>query len=135
MAKYIVCGGRTYYDAQKLYADLDFFHNPNLWEPITCIVEGGAGGADTLARYWAKYNHVEVITVKADWNNLGKAAGSIRNQKMLDEHPDIDGVIAFPTGGPGTAHMMRIAKAAGYKVYDCVDEKERLAITLSAIRR
>jgi hypothetical protein len=51
---------------------------------------------------------------------MGKAwagkAGPIRKQQMLDEgKPDL--VVAFP-GGRGTAHMVRIARAAGIEVIE-----------------
>ena len=108
----------------RVYEKLDFFHDPMNFEPISLIIEGGASGADTLARYWAKHNKVAFQTYKADWEKYGKRAGTIRNELMLKEHPDIDGVIAFPSGGPGTAHMMRIAKEAGKLVFDCSREAE-----------
>jgi len=127
--KYIVCGSRELFDAVKVYGDLDFFHG-DMMGGISEIVEGGASGADTLARYWAKHNKVKVTTVKADWKSHGGAAGPIRNERMLKEHPDIEGVIAFPEGGPGTAHMMKIARAAGYKVFDCMDQNEQYQLTL-----
>lgn len=125
MAKYIVCGGRDYFDAVRVYEQLDFFHDSMLFpEPISLIIEGGASGADTLARYWAKHNKVDCQTYHAKWVDYGKRAGTIRNELMLKEHPDIYGVIAFPNGGPGTAHMMRIAKEAGKPVFDCSRKAE-----------
>jgi hypothetical protein len=52
----------------------------------------------------------------ADWDTHGRAAGPIRNQRMLDVgKPDF--VIAFP-GGHGTANMVRKAKAAGVQVLE-----------------
>jgi hypothetical protein len=46
----------------------------------------------------------------------GKAAGPIRNQRMIDEgKPDL--VIAFP-GGRGTADMVSRAKKAGIPVQE-----------------
>jgi len=54
-----------------------------------------------------------VTTFDADWK-LGKKAGPLRNQRMIDEgRPDL--VVAFP-GGKGTADMVRRAEAAGVKV-------------------
>ena len=48
-----------------------------------------------------------------DWA-LGRKAGPIRNQRMLDDgKPDL--VIAF-SGGKGTAGMMAIARRAGVKI-------------------
>lgn len=52
----------------------------------------------------------------ADWEDLGRKAGPIRNQRMLDDgRPEL--VVAFP-GGPGTAHMCRIAREAGVEVIE-----------------
>ena len=56
----------------------------------TLIIQGGARGADTLAREVAEELGFEVKTFKAEWDKYGKSAGPIRNQKMLDEtHPSL----------------------------------------------
>jgi hypothetical protein len=56
-------------------------------------------------------NHKAAL--KADWHRHGRAAGPIRNQKMLDWGPDL--VVAF-AGGTGTAGMVRLARAACVEV-------------------
>jgi hypothetical protein len=118
----LVCGGRDFDDWDLLHSTLY-----NIWnqqEDLTqdfYIIEGGAIGADFLARVWAKYMNVghgffHAVEFPADWKTHGKAAGPIRNQKMLDEgKPDL--VVAFP-GGVGTADMVRRAKKAGVKVIE-----------------
>lgn len=84
--------------------------------PNATIIEGGASGADTLAREWADANGFRSRVYRARWQEHGKAAGPIRNQMMLDvERPIL--VIAFP-GSRGTADMMRRAKAAGVPVIE-----------------
>lgn len=103
----LVCGGRDYSDLDKVIAVLDSL------QP-TIIIEGGAKGADNLAWRWAKLREVEVRTFKADWQRDGKAAGPIRNQRMLDEGRP-DQVLAFP-GGRGTADMVRRAELARIQV-------------------
>lgn len=110
----LVCGGRDYTDADRVFAELDCLHAQ---EPITCIIEGGAYGADYLAARWsAKAGLADHERFKADWAIHGHAAGPIRNQKMLDEgKPDV--VLAFP-GGKGTADMVRRAKKAGVQVIE-----------------
>lgn len=103
----LVCGGRGYGNRALLYDVLDVAHAAN---PIVGIVHGGAAGADALAGAWARDNGCPEREYLADWDALGRAAGPLRNQKMLDEtKPDL--VIAFP-GGAGTADMVRRAKAA-----------------------
>lgn len=110
----LVCGGRDYKDHKKLFDFLDDFHSKT---PITVMIEGGANGADYLAATWADYKEgVAEKCFRADWNKHGKGAGSIRNQRMLDEgKPDV--VIAFP-GGNGTADMVKRARFAGVKVIE-----------------
>jgi hypothetical protein len=80
--------------------------------PLT-VVAGAARGADTLAADWARENHIAVEEHPAKWDELGKAAGAVRNLEMLGT--GVDGVIAFP-GGRGTAHMVLISEAAGVPV-------------------
>lgn len=109
----LVCGGRDFDDDRHLSDTLCGLHSRR---PITLVVHGAASGADTMAAGWAWDMGVPVEAVPADWNKHGRAAGPIRNQKMLDEYePDV--VIAFP-GGRGTRDMMTRAKASGYSVVE-----------------
>jgi hypothetical protein len=106
----LVCGSREYDDWGKVLWALEPFDAPG----HTTIIQGGAKGADFLARVWAKWKGVDWVEFPADWKKHGKAAGGIRNQQMLDEgKPDL--VVAFP-GGVGTADMVRRAKQAGVEV-------------------
>ena len=110
----LVCGGRDYWDALTVFGVLDKIHEK---KPIHRIVQGGAKGADTLAKVWALLQpDVKMEEYPANWKKYGKAAGGIRNGEMLDKE-DIKGVIAFP-GGYGTADMIRKAKALNIKVME-----------------
>ena len=108
----LVCGGREYRDIERVYLVLDGIHAETA---ITCIIEGGATGADYLACRWSAARRLDQhARFNADWTLYGKSAGPRRNQKMIDEgKPDL--VVAFP-GGRGTADMIRRAKAAGITV-------------------
>lgn len=112
MSLILVCGGREFNNWRLVHAVLDSalkkFANIRL-------MIGGAKGADQLADNWAKSREVECLRIPARWSIYGKAAGPIRNKTMLDEKPDL--VIAFP-GGPGTQHMIRVAKDAGIQVVE-----------------
>ena len=112
----LVCGGRNYGNITRVAQTLDALAR----EGTLTIIEGGATGADQIARqWWRHYSRGEIFTVRADWKKNGKAAGPIRNQLMLDHYkPDI--VVAFP-GGSGTADMVRRAKAAGVKICEIED--------------
>ena len=112
----LVCGGRKFSDRELLYKVLNIIHN-GIKGGITTIIHGGASGADSIAGEWS----VDVLKKEAEvylanWNLHKTAAGPIRNRKMLKEgKPDI--VVAFP-GGSGTSDMIKIAAAAGVKVFD-----------------
>jgi YspA, cpYpsA-related SLOG family len=109
--KALVCGGRDFDDAEYVFRALDELHRQYLFREL---MQGGAAGADRLAKDWAKtHPDIKRHELKADWKRHGRAAGPIRNQKMLDWGPDL--VIAFP-GGSGTAGMKRLARAAGVEV-------------------
>lgn len=90
----IVTGSRVWTDRKTLFHRLNTCHAV---EPITLLVQGGAKGADDLAIDWAVTNWVHWETVDAEWDLHGKAAGMIRNRKMLDLYPTAK-VEAFPIG-------------------------------------
>ena len=102
----LVCGGRAYADRQTLYGALDTLHSRHKFK---IVIAGGARGADSLAEEWARDRNIPSEIYHADWQ-LGRKAGPIRNQRMLDEgRPQL--VIAFP-GGRGTEDMTARARAA-----------------------
>jgi hypothetical protein len=107
----LVCGGRHYRDNGAVFGRLNILHAD---KGIAVIIHGSATGADALAEKWAVANDVPIMALKADWNAYGRAAGPIRNRKMLTEgRPDL--VLAFP-GGDGTADMVRQAEDRGFLV-------------------
>lgn len=117
MGVVLVCGGRDYCNERRVYLVLDMIlgewcdqHDRRAF----AVVHGGARGADRLAGAWARARGIREIACEADWDTHGKAAGYIRNAQMLDEYePRL--VVAFK-GGRGTAHMVRLARAAGVEI-------------------
>lgn len=107
----LVCGGRTFADRETVFHELHELAFKHGW---LTIIEGGAQGADALARHWAQGCYHGLVTVHAEWRRLGKAAGPARNTRMLvGGKPDL--VLAFP-GGKGTADMVRQAREVGVPV-------------------
>jgi hypothetical protein len=108
----LVCGGRGFTNQVALWRHLDAFHA--LDGPITLVIHGGYRGADLLAEKWAIENDVRHLPFKADWTAFGKAAGPMRNRRMLLEgKPDL--VIGFP-GGDGTENCLAQARELGVQV-------------------
>lgn len=109
--KVLVCGGRDYASYAKVEKLLD---RVKAKYPNLTLIHGGARGADALADRWAFMHKVPKLVFLADWDKHGKAAGAIRNAKMLQQgKPDF--VVAFP-GGAGTADMIQQAEAKGLAV-------------------
>ncbi len=109
----LVCGGRNYFNSVVIYNALNKLRDES---KIDCLIEGGATGADAIAKVWAKALKIQIDEFKAEWTRLGDAAGPLRNQRMIDEgKPDL--VLAFP-GGKGTADMVHRARLAGIKVVE-----------------
>jgi len=111
----LVCGGRDYANA-SLVASVLYDLAPVL------VIHGAAPGADRLADVAARRLGVQVLPFpvsKDDWKAQGRAAGPLRNRRMLlDGRPQL--VVAFP-GGRGTADMTsqaELAKVAVLRVRD-----------------
>lgn len=109
--KVLVCGDGNWNDFDIIRQELSNFNSD------TIIIHGAAKGADSISGYIADELGFEIKTYPAEWNKYGKAAGPIRNKKMLDERPDL--VLAFHSNiqsSKGTKHMIKIAKNAGVNV-------------------
>jgi hypothetical protein len=108
----LACGGRDFRDYTMHDKALDLLHSRR---PVTCLIHGGAAGADALSGAWAEERGIQVLVFYADWDKHGRAAGHLRNRRMLMEgHPEL--VVAFP-GGRGTANMIENATKEGTKVW------------------
>lgn len=115
--KVLVCGGRNFINVKLLYRELDALHEQH---HFTFLIHGNAAGADILAKQWARSRDIPSKAYPADWDEYGKAAGPIRNSKMLSEgKPDI--VVAFE-GGVCTADMASKAKRAGVEVVEIKED-------------
>lgn len=110
----LLCGGRDFTDFAFLEHHMGLVRPWCVARPL--VIQGGARGADALAKRYAAAMGLPCAEVVALWSNYGNRAGSLRNEWMLELlMPDL--VIAMP-GGVGTAHMVRIAAKAGIDVYD-----------------
>jgi hypothetical protein len=119
----IVCGGRDFTDGVFAFDQLDRLR---IELGIDVVIEGGQrtkdrfgsiiGGADYWAARWARARKISHHTERADWRRFGRAAGPIRNKKMLTDHRPAR-LIAF-VGGDGTADAMAQARQMGIAVIE-----------------
>lgn len=92
--KVAIVGTRTF-DDYKLFRRI-VNHILCLLNPtVEAFISGGASGADAMAERFANDYNTPIIIYKADWNQYGKAAGAIRNRKIIQE---CDICIAFWDG-------------------------------------
>lgn len=66
----LVCGGRTYASKARVFAVLDLIHARIA---ISCLIQGGASGADDLARLWARERGVPGEEYRAEWVSTASA--------------------------------------------------------------
>lgn len=113
----LVCGSRDFSTPGLVAHVLDRLVATGERSPVT-LLHGAARGADTHAAAWASERGVDVEAFPADWRSQGRAAGLLRNQRMLEAGPDV--VVAFSTAWPatrGTGDMCRRAFDAGVPVF------------------
>jgi hypothetical protein len=106
----LFCGSRDWTDRERIRRDLESLPEGSV------VIEGGARGADRIAREEARELGLHVATVNALWDFYGRAAGYRRNEAMARLQPDY--LYAYPLGGPGTANMIQIAEA------ECIPVRE-----------
>ena len=110
----LICGSRLWVDERAIEQQIRLTRHE-----LEVVIEGEAPGADTIARRMAERYGVPVLPFPADWRAHGRAAGPIRNERMLREgRPTL--VVAFTdhfqNPRSGTRHMCRIAAEAGLPV-------------------
>jgi len=111
----IVAGDREFQDYPLLVRSLDKLLSSKRTTHDIVIVSGMARGADTLGERYAREHGLAVDRHPALWNTEGRAAGPLRNIRMLAV---ADALVAFWKGpaSRGTSHMIKIATAKGIPV-------------------
>ena len=122
----LICGGRDYNLYGFIFDTLDVINEDK--GPFTELIVGDATGVDHWAMKWAKERGIPFRVFEADWDDLSHEdavirhrkdgskydakAGPRRNQRMVDEKPDL--AVVFP-GGIGTSDCRGRIKKAGIK--------------------
>jgi len=79
---------------------------------ITEVISGDANGVDWLGAYWGYLQGLKVRHFPAKWEYFGKAAGSKRNQVMIDHG---DALVAI-WDGKSTGTKDIIERAARHRI-------------------
>lgn len=83
----LICGDRNWTDSSAVTEVVERLR-PEV------VIEGDARGADRMAGIAGELAGAEVEVYPAEWDKFGRAAGVIRNQRMLD-YGEPTHVIAF----------------------------------------
>jgi hypothetical protein len=113
MFKLLITGSRDLCEACH-YPIMAFEINSSLMASEVLIIQGGASGADSLAKLFAKRHGYHCATIPAQWKLLKASAGPRRNRAMLSLMPDV--VWAFHTD-----------QKLGKGTRDCVDQAHKQA--------
>lgn len=109
--KIAVIGSRSFNNFSNLKYYLD---NINSIYNITCIVSGGAIGADRLAEKYASLLNIPIVIFKPNYYKFGRIAPIIRNADIV-KHSDY--VLAFWDGkSKGTLNAISTAKKLRKKI-------------------
>lgn len=110
--KVIIAGPRTLFDPEAVAIVAAKFEE--LHGKITEEVSGCAKGIDKMGEAWAENRGIRVKKFRARWEELGFAAGPVRNAKMGEY---ADGLAAVWDGkSGGTADMIRAAHKRNLKI-------------------
>ena len=82
-----------------------------LRESVSVVVHGAARGVDQMAGEWAIELGLAVDAHPADWNNLGKRAGYVRNAEMV-KIADC-AIFVWDGKSKGTRHSIRLVHDKG----------------------
>ena len=112
----LIAGSRNFNDRETFervaadYIDMD--------ARFTTIVEGGASGADSLAKEYAEKYCAGFVEFKADWKKYGRAAGPKRNDEMVAFIKEKNGTALYFWDGEsiGTKQCIESARRKGVDV-------------------
>jgi hypothetical protein len=108
-----VGGCRDFNDYGYIFGCLDQYLQKLDDNDIT-FISGRCSGVDTAAERYAEEKGFKTLLFPAEWDKYGKAAGPIRNKKMV-EAADI--VIAFWDGrSRGTRSLIEFARKANKRL-------------------
>ena len=110
--KIAIVGSREFTDYKLLMSTI---LSKIMYSDITCVVSGGAKGADKLGEQFADELGIEKLIFKPDWNQYGKRAGYMRNIDIINA---ADIVFAFWDGvSKGTLHSINLAKSTSKVIH------------------
>lgn len=113
----VVTGYRHWFSASAVVRTLTHVAEGASWK-VALGVGDCPTGADYIAAAWADLCGIPYRTFCANWKDLGKRAGMVRNEFMIDTMRP-DPVVAFLNPrSVGTLHCRNYARQHGYDVFE-----------------
>lgn len=103
----LVCGSRDWRDMgaiQRFLSDVER-KRLRLSRPVPLLIHGGARGADEIAGLFGERLGWEIAVYPASWGLHGRAAGPMRNARMLAD--------GRPTWGASFGALERMGRRTG----------------------
>lgn len=120
--KLIIAGSRTItLNDVILYEHLQYL---NLYEKLTEVVSGTAGGMDRSGERFACVHSIDLKQFPADWNKLGKAAGHVRNKQMAVYADAL--LLVWDGESKGSANMKENMLKLNKPVYEVIIKNPRV---------
>lgn len=104
-----IVGSRTILDPfylNKAYKRL-ISHCPD--DDIISVISGGAKGVDSMAKDFAEHYKVPLTVFYPDWDTHGKAAGFIRNEKIIKNATHV--IAVWDGVSKGTLHSIKLSRS------------------------
>jgi hypothetical protein len=115
----LIAGSRSINDQNQLVACMEHFFRRYAQmihiDEVAQIISGTARGVDRMGEAFAFAHHIPVDRHPANWKELGKKAGIVRNIEMA-EFADF-AIILWDGTSVGTKHMSRIMHGKGKSVF------------------
>lgn len=117
MTKLLIAGSRSIelenHFIQGILLQLGFWD----WKELE-IVHGGANGVDKSADNFADAWKLKKRVFLADWDNLGKRAGHVRNAEMAKYSDEL--ILIWDGESNGSRNMLENMKKLGKPVYEII---------------
>lgn len=115
--KLIIAGSRKFqFDIGTIQNFIDALIPMNIVvEEVVC---GMARGADISGKNWADFQNIPVKKMPADWDNLGRGAGHIRNKQMAEYGDAL--LLIWDGQSPGSTSMRKYMSDLNKPIYEVI---------------
>lgn len=101
----------------------DAVRDSTWFDQCTHVLSGMDAGVDTIGVLWGIMSGKIILPFHANWDKLGKKAGPIRNQQMVNQADAL--VLVWDGKSRGSADVKKKAEKKGIPVFERLIGKEQ----------